>query len=370
MKQLLFYGLTLSGISILTCLFIGDYRGGSLNLKRPSSRIRVTALALFFLLSVIDICTGPERAGAVSPLLNLQMSGVVLLFSPHSYMKKNDRSTAVAYAFAAACLLTALPLAFVDASVWKPRFFAFLAVSGLVLYNYLCLKRKYANVKALFQNRAVWYAIEDYASHCYDILLTVSICLALLPAFSQDVFSLIMIIPAAAALFAAVYGAYRKSADSAIVYLSATQRSYIENVMSGNVVERTVKVQSRMKNMYDRIVRYLQEKQPYLSEDFTIVDLSDAMFSNRVYISRTINMVTGNNFRNLINGYRVEYSQMLWKKNPKLRLKEIYASCGFHSDVSFINAFKVATGYTPVEWLKETQVEKLSGKSSEKELAA
>ncbi len=370
MKRILFYTLTVSVISFLSFLFVRDYRKGGVNLKQTSSCIRVISLALLILLSAIDICVGPEKAGTVSALENLQMSGVVLLFSPHSYMKRKNHFFVASLAFAALSLLTSLTLALTGATLWKPGIFTLLAVGGLGLNACLCLKRKYSSVKPLFQNKAAWHSVEDYASHCYALLLLSSVSLALLPAWSEDLFSMLMILPSAAALFLAILGAYRKSADSEVIFLNRSQRLQMENIMAGNVADRSVKVQNKMNAMFDRIVKYLEEKQPYLEENFSIGDLADAMLSNRVYISRTINSVSGNNFCSLINSYRVKYSQMIWKNNPKLLLKEIYSKCGFHSDVSFINAFRAETGYTPVEWLKETQVYRLKCRPQGKDLAA
>lgn len=370
MKCVLYCGLALPAISLLVWLFVRDYRGGGVSLKHPPSCIRLVSLALFLLLSAADICTGLREAGAGSPLLNLQMSGVVLLLSPHSYEKKNKDPLVFAAVFAAVCLLTSSVLSILGACAWKARLLPLLAVSGLTVNNWLCLRRRFSSVRTLFQNKSVWYAIEDYAGHCYVILLLSSICLAQLSAISQDLFSLFMLIPSLALLSVSVYGAYRKSADFSIIFLSAKQRLQIQNKMNGDVVERSSRADAKRDAMFSRIERYLTENQAYLEEDFSIVDLANAMLSNRVYVSKTINKVTGNNFCRLINTYRVAYSQKLWKLNPGLRLKEIYSRCGFNNMPSFIKAFKDITGHTPVEWLKETQVAKLNSASSAEEVAA
>lgn len=371
MKYVLYCGLAVPAISLLAWLFVRDYRGGSVSLERTPSRLRLSSLALLLMLTVIDLCAGlPEISGG-SALMNLQMAGVILLLSPHSYEGNSGHGPFVfACVFATVCLLTALAAALAGAPGWKGRLFPLLAVSALTVHNCLCIKRRFRNVRNLFQNRAVWHSIEDYASHCYAILLLSAVCLAELSFISQDLFSQAMLVPSFALLSISVYGAYRRSVDASVVFLSERKRLQIEHTMEGYVVERSDLVKSRMEAMFARIEKHMTENKPYLEEGFCLDDLADAMLSNRVSVSRAINNVTGNNFSSLVNGYRVAYSQKLWKLNPGLRLKEMYSRCGFRNMPSFINAFKKITGYTPVEWLKEIQVERLRNRSSAGKMAA
>ena len=371
MKYVLYCGLAVPAISLLAWLFVRDYRGGSVSLKQTPSRLRLVSIALLLFLTVVDLCAGlPETSGG-SALMNLQMAGVILLLSPHSFEGNSGHGPFVfACVFASVCLLTALAAAIAGAPGWKGRLFPLLTVSALTVHNWLCVKRRFSNVRALFQNRAVWHYIEDYASHCYAILLLSSVCLAELSFISQDLYSQMMLVPSFALLSVSVYGAYRKSVDASVVFLSERQRLQIEHTMEGNVVERSDLVKARMEAMFARIEKHMTEHKPYLEEGFSLGDLADAMLSNRVSVSKAINNVTGHNFSRLVNGYRVAYSQKLWRLNPGLRLKEMYSRCGFHNMPSFINAFKKITGCTPIEWLKEIQVERLRDKSPAGKMAA
>ena len=372
MKTILFYGLTLLVVSLFAYLFIKDWRGGSLDLKRTSSRIRLTSVLLMLFLSALDLARGPGRVGAESPLLNMAASGFILQLSPRSYPKrKQDRSFPAALSFSAVCLAVSAVLASSRAPELKNEASALMTVCGLVLYNGLCLKEKYANLRSLFLSDSVRHSIGDYASHCYSILLLSALCLSQIAAVAASPLSILLSLLCAVLLSASVYGAYRQSADKTIVFLSPGQRFQIDTLLSGRTAEKSVRSKSRMALMFDKILKHMAENHPYLREKYSIRDLADDMLSNRVYVSNTINKQFGDNYRNFINKYRVEYSQMLWKMNPKLQAQELYSRCGFHNMVSFINAFRTATGYTPVEWLKETQAEKLSGaKPVEKDLAA
>ena len=86
--------------------------------------------------------------------------------------------------------------------------------------------------------------------------------------------------------------------------------------------------------------------------DFYLHDMSFAVFANTSYVSRTIKDVTGWNFNQFVNSYRVERAKDMIRKNPALSLKDIYAECGFGSDVSLINAFKIHEGITPGAYVR------------------
>ncbi|MDO4826149.1 MAG: AraC family transcriptional regulator [Bacteroidia bacterium] len=369
MKYILYYGLAVPAIALLAGLSVRDYRSGNLVQKQTSSIIRMTALSLFLLLTVTDLCAAAPSGGC-SPLLNLQAAAAVLLLSPHSYSGKGKYTLVSASVFAAVCSFSSLSLALTGTYGGKTEVFSLLVLGCVMLHSCMCLKMRYADIKSLFRGKSVRYSMEDYASHCYSLLLLASVCLGLLSDTAPPVFAALLLICALLAVSAAVYGAYRKSADASIVYLGEKKLLQIRNMMTGEAVERSAKVQARMKSMYERIEKYMVEHKPYLDENFTIGDLADAMLSNRVYISRAINRVTGNNFCNLVNRYRVAHSQMLWKLNPHLKMKDIYSGCGFHTAVSFISAFRTVTGYTPVEWLKESSAEKLRKPSASEEIAA
>lgn len=107
----------------------------------------------------------------------------------------------------------------------------------------------------------------------------------------------------------------------------------------------------KMKNLYDRIVCIMEEKQPFLDGDFDMDDLSKILFSNKLYLSRTINIVSRKNFRQFVNYYRIQYAMDLIRKDPRMKLMEVAEMSGFHSSATFNMAFKLNTGQTPTEWI-------------------
>jgi len=102
--------------------------------------------------------------------------------------------------------------------------------------------------------------------------------------------------------------------------------------------------------LYDRSCRYMTERRPFLVESFSLGDLAAALFTNKAYLSRTINHFSGKNFRQYLNYYRIMYAQDLYRKDMSLKVNQLAELSGFRSPTSFLNAFKAQTGETPSAW--------------------
>ena len=102
--------------------------------------------------------------------------------------------------------------------------------------------------------------------------------------------------------------------------------------------------------LYDRCCRYMTEYRPYLVSSFSLQDLANSVYTNKFYLSKTINRFSGKNFRQYVNYYRVMYAMDLFKENKSLRVTEMAQLCGFHSTTSFNQSFKLVMGETPSIW--------------------
>lgn len=107
----------------------------------------------------------------------------------------------------------------------------------------------------------------------------------------------------------------------------------------------------KMGALYRKVMLFMHEKQPYLDGSVDLDYFSRKLFTNKAYLSRTINVFSGRNFRQFINWHRVEYSVELMKKDPYLRVEEVALMSGFNSIVSYNMAFKMFKGVTPKEWM-------------------
>ena len=102
--------------------------------------------------------------------------------------------------------------------------------------------------------------------------------------------------------------------------------------------------------LYDRCCRYMADRKPFLVESFSLGDLANALYTNKVYLSKTVNYFSGKNFRNYVNYYRVMYAMELFRKNKSLKVAELGSLAGFHSSTTFNQAFKTVMEESPSTW--------------------
>lgn len=102
--------------------------------------------------------------------------------------------------------------------------------------------------------------------------------------------------------------------------------------------------------LYDRCCRYMMERRPFLVPLFNLQDLANATYTNRAYLSKTINRFSGKNFRQYVNYYRVMYAMELFRNNMGLRIAELADLSGFRSQTSFLRSFKQVMGEQPSTW--------------------
>ena len=102
--------------------------------------------------------------------------------------------------------------------------------------------------------------------------------------------------------------------------------------------------------LYDRCCRYMTERRPFLVESFTLQDLANAVYTNKAYLSKTINRFSGKNFRQYVNYYRVMYSMELFRNNMSLRISALAELSGFRSETSYLQSFKKVMGEQPSHW--------------------
>lgn len=107
------------------------------------------------------------------------------------------------------------------------------------------------------------------------------------------------------------------------------------------------------KNIYDQVLEYFETSRPYLKNDLTINDVVDVMYTNKLYISKAINMHTGRNFCQFVNYYRVMHAVEIFKEEPHLKVVDIATKCGFNSAVSFTMAFRLFMGEKPSDWCRK-----------------
>ncbi len=104
------------------------------------------------------------------------------------------------------------------------------------------------------------------------------------------------------------------------------------------------------RGLMDKIRKELSRPENFCDPSYSITALASAIGSNTHYVSEAINATTGDNFRALLNRYRIDEGRRRLTSDPayqSLTIKSIGESVGFKSASNFVIAFKKITGMTP-----------------------
>lgn len=238
------------------------------------------------------------------------------------------------------------------------RNFALMSECIIVIFyfNLACARKRSSLVRALFRSNAVWHNLEDYSRLLYSVIF---LCISLMVLMSVSMpgnAGLVMGMTALALMLALYTLLYFKALTGRTFVMKRAVEEKIKEMIKGNLrtsyVEK-IEEDKKMNNLYKRILLYMTENKPYLDPTFDMHTLAEKLFSNKYYVSKTINILSGRNFRQFVNYYRVQHAIDLFKSDPKLKVSEVAEFCGFNSPVSFNMAFKVNTGKTPSAWVQD-----------------
>lgn len=311
------------------------------------------------------------KSGPVDPrylALDIAAAVEILLFYPCSYEKPGASFTAVLVL--EATLLISLVFSLIAPSGFRSFRSERIIFSHIVVltvfasYFLFASAKRFSGIRLFFRNSAVWHSLEDYSRFIYSLsflgLGIISLCSVLLPGDAGVVMAACSVV-FYMGLFAILY--LRDMTGRTFVLPKNTEKK-VKDIIKGNLRTSFIdkaEEDKKMNNLYNRVMLYMNEKKPYLEPDFHMEDLAEALYSNKLYLSRTINILSGRNFRQFVNYHRIQYAISLFKKDPRLKVAEVASMCGFNSAVSFNMAFKVNTNKTPTEWLREHSLERLSG---------
>lgn len=290
------------------------------------------------------LCSGNPAGPAVWAAGLLAASAVLLL------LPVADEGVALSFRFAlgALAVCAAGVLAGLPPRAWLP---AVLAVQA----GFLALRSvlRYARLAPLFRQFSLWHGIEDHARHAYSLALY--LLTAAFPGADAPPWVGWLPLPPAAALYCLLV---LRESSGRTFFLSKSKEQEVKGLLKGNL--RPVPPQAgqkdvdvtKMSHLYERVVDVMEKKRPYLDPDFNLMDLAGSVFTNKSYLSRTINILSGRNFSQFVNYYRVQYALELMQKDHNLKVINLAMMCGFHSTVSFNMAFKLNMGETPTSYLE------------------
>ena len=213
---------------------------------------------------------------------------------------------------------------------------------------------RFRNVTRLFRNEAVWHNVLDDAKVFYSGVICLALvlyCVSML-AFPDSVACQIVLVSLAAALFLV---SVVRVAGGRTLYMHPAKEDELLKTIDGSMRTREFMDDVREKKMqefYERLRTFFEESKPYLDENLGLDDVARMMLTNKGYLSKTVNIMSGQNFRQFVNYYRVEHAIEIFRRDPRLKVEELSVMSGFHTPVSFNMAFRLFKGENPSEWIR------------------
>ena len=100
----------------------------------------------------------------------------------------------------------------------------------------------------------------------------------------------------------------------------------------------------------------LEDDQIFLDAHMSLSKMSVIVGTNTTYLSYAINDYFGDNFRSVINRYRVAYAvNLLLEEKQKANIKNIYLRCGFLSKSTFYASFTKIMGVPPLQFVVDAE---------------
>ena len=112
------------------------------------------------------------------------------------------------------------------------------------------------------------------------------------------------------------------------------------------------------KKLLHKIQLQFEEEKIYLNSQLNIMDIVQAVGTNRTYISSIINQNYNQNFCSFVNSYRIKELESVIYQNPDYTNEVLAESCGFGSLNSLKRAIYTKSGMTLPEWKKQIMVAK------------
>lgn len=320
---------------------------------------RMTAALLYVesVLVVCDLCSGGAMSGmrlvvdvmiVTVPLSVLSsslwnMSGTM----PVVYASGTGMILLSMYHVLCAVGLSHLPPSFVF--VWVALFLTFVYVVLFLLGIWFRVRE----VRAVMQAGTVWAGLSFATESVYVAIVLMEMTVVMAGASGPEYLHC-----AAAILLGGAMTGYglRIACDSLFVFMKRHERTIVESMKISPVEVSGMGPDDIYKDIYERVLEYFDKDKPFLNGDLTINDVVAVVFTNKLYISRAISQHTGRNFCQFVNYHRVMYSVDCFRRNPELKVTELWSMCGFNTIVSYNMAFKLFMGENPSDWCRKEKI--------------
>ncbi len=341
-----------------------------------------------FAYNVCDLLNWHETALFIAPIaysVNLTLMPLMLILAYRTfnrlysfqYIRLLHFLPAIAYAVFTAIYISSIPhYKFENSSIEETLIFnsplppinlailsAQLIVYAYVIFTYMRRVRRYIynNLSHAQLSEVVW--APRFITLIGIMVITAIIGSLFNPLEGFRLFYLISVIAMAYLLYCELSISFERKKENAALSISLSRKDMAkyDSDASGEHTrhhsENHEEKIEQLRNYAARIEEYLQNTEAYMNPNLSLKDVAAQTGISAKNLSKSINMVLGKTFFDLINGCRIEKSKQLLmaKKRDGLTLDTIAEKCGFNSRFTLNAAFKKATGLTTTQWLKKSK---------------
>jgi AraC-like DNA-binding protein len=106
--------------------------------------------------------------------------------------------------------------------------------------------------------------------------------------------------------------------------------------------------------LLQKLLTEFEENKIYLNSQLNILDVVQAVGTNRSYISSVINQQYNQNFCSFVNNFRLQELQRVYEENPEYTNESLAEYCGFGSVSSLRRSVHAKTGLSITEWKNQS----------------
>lgn len=160
--------------------------------------------------------------------------------------------------------------------------------------------------------------------------------------FSSTVIVLVLL------LYRRQSGLYKKLVKS---YNSSLQR---EKLLLNRLSSNSRKSEDKYKEIFEQLDSAMMSRELFKDKNLSIETAADILGTNRLYISKAVNIYAGLSFASYVNNYRVNAAVRLLSdsENP-LPIKAVADVVGYNNLPSFYSNFQKVTGVSPSKFRRE-----------------
>ena len=114
--------------------------------------------------------------------------------------------------------------------------------------------------------------------------------------------------------------------------------------------------------LYGAILERLESQKLYLDPTLSVQSMSESMNRSSRSVSKAINEVGKTSFSALLSRYRVNEARRLLASDQNISVNDVMLQSGFGSRPSFHRNFKMATGFTPADYVIWTKKRNLANR--------